>query len=165
MSSGTQAAADWTRRQSMALVETVRTVLASKSGEIWSAGPETTVFDAIALMADKGVGALVVMAEGKLVGIVSERDYARKVILLGKHSKETQVREIMTSPVVTVTPGHTVEQCMEIVTERRVRHLPVMEGERVAGMISVGDLIKAIISAQAHTIHQLSNYIAGDYPA
>lgn len=165
MSSPTQVSADSARRQSLALVETVREILDAKSRQIWSVTPETTVYDAIATMAERGIGALMVIEGGRLVGIVSERDYARKVILQGKHSKDTEVREIMTSPVITVTPEHTVEQCMEIVTNRRVRHLPVLAGESVAGMVSAGDLIKAIISAQAHTIHQLSCYIAGDYPA
>ncbi|HWC00227.1 MAG TPA: CBS domain-containing protein [Bryobacteraceae bacterium] len=165
MSSPMQETALAVRQQSLALVETVRELLEAKGRQIWSVTPEQMVYDAIAIMADRGVGALVVLSEGRLAGIVSERDYARKVILQGKHSKDTQVREIMTSPVITVTPECTVEQCMEIVTTRRVRHLPVLEGERVAGMISVGDLIKAIISAQAHTIRQLSCYITGDYPA
>ena len=163
MSSPTQIASEY-RRQAMALVVTVRGILESKSSAVWSVAPETTVYDGIALMAEKGVGALLVMAEGRLAGIVSERDYARKVILQGKHSKETQVREIMTSPVLTVTLEHTVEQCMEIVTDRRIRHLPVLVGNSVVGVISIGDLIKSIVTAQAHTIDQLSNYIAGDYP-
>ncbi len=164
MSSPTQVSAEWSRAHSLALVEKVRGILESKSSTIWSVTPETMVYDAIALMAEKGIGALLVMADGRLAGIISERDYARKVILQGKHSRETPVREIMTSPVIAVTLDHTVEQCMEIVTDRRIRHLPVLEGESVVGVISIGDLIKTIISAQAHTIHQLSNYIAGDYP-
>jgi CBS domain-containing protein len=146
-------------------METVRTMLRHKGSEIFWLAPEATVYQAVAMMADKSVGALLVLSEGKLTGIVSERDYARKVILKGKHSHEIQVRDIMTSPVVTVTLEHTVEECMRIITAHRVRHLPVMAGEELVGMVSIGDLVKSIISAQAHTIDQLSSYIEGRYPA
>jgi len=146
-------------------METVRTMLRNKGSEIFWLAPEATVYDAVAMMADKSVGALLVLSEGKLAGIVSERDYARKVILKGKHSRDIQVREIMSSPVVTVTPGHTVEECMRIITAYRIRHLPVMDQNELAGMVSIGDLVKSIISAQAHTIDQLSGYIEGRYPA
>jgi CBS domain-containing protein len=116
-------------------------------------------------MAEKGVGALLVMEQGELLGIVSERDYARKVILKGKHSHEMQVKEIMTSPVFTVSPSHSVEDCMRVITAHRVRHLPVMEGDALLGIISIGDVVRTIISTQAHAIDQLSGYIEGRYPA
>ena len=146
------------------LKEPVRSILRDKSGDIWSLEPEATVYDAIALMADKRIGALLVMEKGVLIGILSERDYARKVILQGKHSKELAVREIMTSPVITVTPDDTVDACMQIVTERRIRHLPVLEGTQVVGVISIGDLVRGVISAQSHTIRELASYITGEYP-
>jgi CBS domain-containing protein len=151
--------------ESMAMVETVRSILKSKGNQIWSLSPEATVYDAIALMAEKGVGALIVLSQEKLVGIISERDYARKVILKGHASKEMQVREIMTQSVVSVTAENTVAECMRVMTDHRVRHLPVFDGEVLAGVISIGDVVRAIISAQADTIRQLSGYITGEYPA
>lgn len=150
---------------STSLVETVRAILQRKGSEVWSVLPTATVYDAIAMMADKRVGALIVVSEGKLVGIVSERDYARKVILKGKSSKETLVQEIMTTPVVAIGPACTVDECMRVMTTHRIRHLPVLDGQELVGVVSIGDMVKAIIAAQAQTIDQLSNYITGKYPA
>ena len=151
--------------QSAAMVETVRSILKIKGNQVWWLSPDATVFEAIALMAEKGVGALAVLHEEKLAGIISERDYARKVFLRGRSSKDTRVHEIMTTDLITVTPEHTVGECMRIITDRRVRHLPVLERDELAGMISIGDVVRAIISAQADTIRQLSSYITGEYPA
>ena len=143
--------------------ETIASILKNKGCNLWSVDPEATIYDAIALMAEKSIGALVVLSEGKLVGIVSERDYARKVILQGRSSKDTRVREIMTSSVITVTPENTVDECMRIITNRRVRHLPVLAGDEVMGVVSIGDLVRAIIAEQAATIDHLHSYIAGKY--
>jgi CBS domain-containing protein len=143
--------------------DTIREILKKKGQEVWSITPETSVYQAIEMMADKHVGALLVMTGDTLVGIVSERDYARKVILKGRSSKEARVHEIMTSPVVFVGPQHTVDECMKIMTEKRVRHLPVIESEKVAGIVSIGDVVKWIMSAQDHTIQQLENYVTGKF--
>jgi CBS domain-containing protein len=144
--------------------DTIGSVLAGKSREIWSIEPSATVYKAIEMMAARHVGALLVMSEGKLVGIVSERDYARKVILMDRSSRQCEVRDIMTSPVTTITADHTVDQCMQIMTEKRVRHLPVVEGREVAGIITIGDLVKWIITSHEETIGQLQAYISGSYP-
>ncbi len=145
--------------------ETVRAILNTKGRAIWAVAPDATVYDALSLMAEKDVGALVVVSEAHLVGMFSERDYARKVILMGRSSKEMLVKEIMTGPVISVTPDHTVEECMRIMTVNRVRHLPVADADLLVGMISIGDLVNAIISQQADTIKALSAYISGGYPA
>ena len=146
--------------------ETVASVLKSKGNAIWSIAPDATVYEAIAMMANKGVGALLVLAGGRLEGIISERDYARKVILEGRSSKDTPVREIMTRPVKTVTPAHTVDECMQIMTESRIRHLPVVERDTVVGIVSIGDMVRATIAAQAATIDHLHTYILGTtYPS
>jgi CBS domain-containing protein len=136
-------------------------LLAFKNRSVWTISPEAPVLEAIQLMADKHIGALPVMRDQELVGIVSERDYARKVILLGRSSSDTPVWQIMTSPVTTVTPDEEVHRCMELMTELRIRHLPVVEKNRLVGMISIGDLVKAVIEEQQQTITHLERYIAG----
>jgi CBS domain-containing protein len=148
----------------MDLVDTVRLVLKQKSQNIWYVSPEACVYDAIEIMAEKYIGALLVISESTLVGVVSERDYARKVILQGKSSKQTQVKEIMTSPAIFVTPEQTVEYCMRIMTDNHIRHLPVVEDQKILGVVSIGDLVKWVISAQQQTISHLHNYINGKYP-
>lgn len=145
----------------MEITGKVGTLLHNKSGEIWSLDPSASVYDAIRLMADKSVGALLVMRGGKLAGIVSERDYARKVVLQGRHSQDTPVSDIMTSNVITVTPSHTVEECMRIVTDKRIRHLPVVDGDRVIGMVSIGDLVNWVLTEQQETIRHLEAWISG----
>ena len=145
--------------------EPVRSLLRTKGRVIWSIGPEESVFHAITLMSEKQIGCLMVLIGGQLAGIVSERDYARKVILKGRSSQETRVREIMTTPALFVTPEKTVADAMRIMTNRRVRHLPVLEGDNVVGMLSIGDLVTWVITSQQQTIKHLHNYIAGKYPA
>jgi CBS domain-containing protein len=148
----------------MDLVDSVRLILKQKSQEIWHISPDACVYDAIKIMAEKYIGALLVVADDKLVGVVSERDYARKIVLQGKSSKETQVKEIMTSPAIFVTPKQTVQDCMRIMTEKRIRHLPVIEDGKILGVVSIGDLVKWMISAQQETISQLHSYITSTYP-
>ena len=140
---------------------TVRQILKNKGSQVWSVEPTDMVYSALQLMADKEIGALLVLAEGKLVGIFSERDYARKVILHGKTSAETQVSEVMSPDVVTVGAEQSIAECMALMTEKRFRHLPVVEGGQILGVISIGDVVKAIISDQQFVIEQLESYISG----
>ena len=139
----------------------VKDILEVKGRAVWSLGPDASVYDAIKLMADKGVGALMVMEGAEVVGVISERDYARKVILEGRSSKTTQVGEIMTTHVLYAQPEQNIDECMAVMTERRVRHMPVMDEERLVGVISIGDLVKSIITEQKFIIEQLERYISG----
>ncbi len=142
-------------------MKTVKDLLEDKGHNVWSIGPGDSVYDAIELMADKEVGALMVMEGTKLVGVISERDYARKVILKGHSSKNTQIKEIMTTHVMYAQPDQTVEECMALMTEKRIRHLPILEGGQLLGVISIGDLVKSIIAEQRFIIEQLERYISG----
>jgi CBS domain-containing protein len=149
----------------MEVADPVAALLNHKEGALWRVAPDAMVFAAIRLMSEKSVGALLVTEEDKLIGIVSERDYTRKVILRGKSSRETPVRDIMSTDVTCVNQGDSVERCMQIMTERKVRHLPVLRDGKLVGIVSIGDIVKWIISAQSALIGHLDNYIAGTYPA
>ncbi len=140
---------------------TIDAILSQKGSDIFSVGPEATVFEAIELMDGKNVGALVVVQDGRLLGMISERDYTRKIMLRGKRSRETSVKEIMSTDLTIVHPREPVEQCLRLMTEKHIRHLPVVEGETLRGVISIGDLVKWIISAQNAAIEHLENYIYG----
>jgi len=142
-------------------MRTVRQLLEAKTPEVFAVAPDAPVIDAIRLMAAKGIGAVLVMDGSRLVGILSERDYARKIVLEGRSSKDTPVNAIMTSQLVTVGPEHVVPDCMQMVTRNRIRHLPVVENGAVVGMISIGDLVAAVIEDQQHELDQLQRYIAG----
>lgn len=139
----------------------VEHILSGKGGQIWSVSPADTVFDALRLMSDKHLGALLVLEDDHLVGIVSERDYARKVILKGRFSHATQVRDIMSGNVVCARPDQSIEESMAVMTDRRIRHLPVLDGDQVIGVVSIGDLVKAVIAEQQFVIEQLEHYITG----
>ena len=141
-------------------MRTVRQLLEGKSADVFSISPDAAVIDAIRMMAERRVGALLVMEGARLAGIISERDYARKVVLQGRSSKDTPVRDIMTAQVVTVVPGDSTDRCMELVTNSRIRHLPVLDGDQVVGVLSIGDLVKAVMEMQRQDIDQLQRYIA-----
>lgn len=141
-------------------MRTVRQLLETKAPDIYAIGPDVPVIDAIRLMAEKRIGAVLVMDGSRLAGILSERDYARKIVLEGRSSKDTPVREIMTADVIGVGPNDTADCCMQLVTNKRIRHLPVLDGDAVLGVISIGDLVKAVIEDQQHELDQLQRYIA-----
>ena len=149
----------------MELHDSVERILKHKGSQVYSISPQVTVYEALEQLAEKDIGALVVMEGTDLVGVISERDYVRKVILKGYSSKEIQVQEIMSSPAATVNLKTTIDECMHRMTDKRCRHLPVVEGGRVVGVVSIGDLVNWIITAQDLTIHQLEDYISGKYPA
>ncbi len=140
---------------------TVRDVLRAKGGQVWTVSPDDTVFDALKLMAEKNIGSVLVMEGEELVGILSERDYARKVVLLGKTSRKLPVQAIMTRELETVTPDEAIDRCMTVMTAKHIRHLPVLEDGRVVGLISIGDVVKAVIEDQAFLLDQMEAYIAG----
>ncbi len=142
-------------------MKSARQLLDAKGSDVWSVHPDAAVYDAIEMMADKGVGALMVLDGGALVGVISERDYARKVILRGRSSKDTAVKEIMTARVIYARPDQTVEDCMGLMTDKRIRHLPIVDGEELLGVVSIGDLVKSMLAEQQFVIQQLEQYISG----
>lgn len=141
----------------------VNDILKTKGGDVWSVSPRTTVLESLELMAAKGIGAVLVLEGGQLAGIFTERDYARKVVLAGRSSRELPVKEIMTTDVMCVAPERSVDECLALMTGKRIRHLPVRDGSTVVGLVSIGDLVKAKIADQEHTIEQLQSYIAGQF--
>jgi CBS domain-containing protein len=140
---------------------TVRQLLATKGNDVWAMSPQATVFDALELMAEKNIGAILVLTDGQLCGVMSERDYARKVVLAGKSSSSTTVSEIMTRPVLVVHPDQTIDKCMALMTDKRLRHLPVIEDDQLVGMVSIGDVVKTIIADQEYMLDQFEIYITG----
>jgi CBS domain-containing protein len=143
---------------------TISTLLQVKGAQVYTVGPEATVFDAIRTLGERNIGALVVVSAGQVVGVFSERDYTRKVALLGRSSKETRVGELVSAPIISATRDTSVEECMRLMTVHRIRHLPVLEGGALVGIVSIGDLVNWIISTQSHEIDQLKTYITGQYP-
>jgi CBS domain-containing protein len=146
------------------LPDAVSSVLRQKDRDVLSIAPDASVYEAIAVMAENSIGALLVVADGTLKGILSERDYARKVVLQSRSSKDTRVRDIMTTPVISVAPSHTIEECMRLMTDKRIRHLPVVDGSTIVGIVSIGDLVRSVITRQSETIQYLQQYIGGPYP-
>ena len=146
------------------MVISAENLLKAKGGNLWTISPEAFVYQALQELSDRNIGALLVFESGRLAGIFSERDYARKLVLKGRFSKNTNVREVMTEEVITITPHSNIEECMELMTNKRIRHLPVVDGARVIGIISIGDIVKAIISDQKSTIGLLNEYITGGRP-
>jgi CBS domain-containing protein len=142
-------------------MRTVKRILATKDPDIWAIGPDATVYDAIHLLAEKEIGALLVVEDEQLIGVISERDYARQIILKDKSSRKTQVRDIMTSNVITTAPEHEISDCMAMMTDKRIRHLPVLDNGKLVGMLSIGDLVRWIIAEQQSTIKDLAKYISG----
>jgi len=149
----------------MEITGTARQILASKGSEVFTTTPETLVFDALTLMGEKNIGALVVMDGSAVAGVFSERDYSRKIILQGRTSRNTRVGEILTHPVICIAPDDGIEECMTRMTRNRIRHLPVMEGGQLVGLVSIGDVVNWIMHAQRHAIQQLTGYLSGQYPA
>jgi CBS domain-containing protein len=148
----------------MEIQGTVRDILQNKGGEVWTTSPKDSVYEAIGLMGEKNIGALVAVENGEVIGVLSERDYSRKVVLQGRTSRDTLVGEILTRPAVTVRRKDSIEKCMQLMTGQRIRHLPVMDDGRLVGLISIGDLVNWVMQSQHHTIRQLQGYISGDYP-
>lgn len=148
----------------MEIQGTVRDVLNSKGSEVWTASPKQTVYEALRIMGEKDIGALVVLADDRVIGMISERDYSRKVVLEGRTSRETQVDEILQPDSTTVSPSDSLTRCMAIMTDQHVRHLPVCQDERLIGLISMGDLVRWVMTSQEHTIQQLHGFISGEYP-
>lgn len=143
---------------------TVRDILQNKNGELWTTTPNNTVYEAIGLMGEKNIGAVIVVENNEVVGVLSERDYSRKVVLQGRTSRDTRVGEILSRPVITVRRKDSIEKCMQLMTSNRIRHLPVVEDGKLVGLISIGDLVNWVMHSQRHTILQLQGYISGDYP-
>jgi CBS domain-containing protein len=138
---------------------TLSEILDSKGREVWSISPQSSAYEALELMAQKDVGALVVIDQGKVIGMFSERDYARKVILLGKSSKETAVANVMSTPIISINPGSSIDECMTLMTTRHIRHLPIIKNDKLFGIVSIGDVVKAVISEQESVIHELKGFV------